>query len=219
MPELGPQNYSSVSSYIDATADLGPETRAAAAKRVIQRAGEVGKSAGDVFVAGFLEANAGARAIATSKGLFAYHRSTDANLSTTELSRASFRGSILVRTNFTTSGLTATRFAEAALIDVKLKMTDLRRTIFENCAFTGVDFTYSDLRGLRLDGATFTKVKFDHASLSGVSFRGATLRDVSFRYNNKKSLRATDFAGARMDKLTYAALKGVGADLSNVIVE
>ena len=83
MPELGPQNYSSVSSYIDATADLGPETRAAAAKRVIQRAGEVGKSAGDVFVAGFLEANAGARAIATSKGLFAYHRSTDANLSTT----------------------------------------------------------------------------------------------------------------------------------------
>ena len=83
MPELGPQNYSSVSSYIDSTADLGPETRAAAAKRVIQRAGEVGKSAGDVFVAGFLEANAGARAIATSKGLFAYHRSTDANLSTT----------------------------------------------------------------------------------------------------------------------------------------
>ena len=36
-----------------------------------------------MFVAGYLEANAGARAIATSKGLFAYHRSTDANLSTT----------------------------------------------------------------------------------------------------------------------------------------
>ena len=83
MPELAGQTYSPVDSYIEATADLGPETRASAVKRVIQRAGEVGKSAGDVFVAGFLEANAGARAIATSKGLFAYHRSTDANLSTT----------------------------------------------------------------------------------------------------------------------------------------
>lgn len=83
MPELGPQTYTPVNAYIEATADLGPETRAAAAKRVIQRAGEVGKPAGDVFVAGFLEASAGARAIATSKGLFAYHRSTDANLSTT----------------------------------------------------------------------------------------------------------------------------------------
>ena len=83
MAELGPQSYASVDSFVEATADLGPETRAAAAKRVIQRAGEAGNAAGDVFVAGFLEANAGARAIATSKGLFAYHRSTDANLSTT----------------------------------------------------------------------------------------------------------------------------------------
>jgi predicted Zn-dependent protease len=83
MPELGPQSYTPVDSFIQATADLGPEARADATKRVIQRAGEVGKPAGDVFVAGFLEANAGVRAIATSTGLFAYHRSTDVNLSTT----------------------------------------------------------------------------------------------------------------------------------------
>jgi predicted Zn-dependent protease len=50
---------------------------------VIDRAKEVGRPAGDVFVAGYLEANAGARAIATNKGLFAYHRSTDAGLSNT----------------------------------------------------------------------------------------------------------------------------------------
>ena len=143
---------------------------------------------------------------------------TDANLSTTELARASFRGSILVRTDFSMSGLNETRFAEAALIDVKLKMTDLRRTTFEHCAFTGVNFSYSDLRGLRLDGATFTSVKFDHAALGGVSFRGATLRDVSFRANSKRYLRAAVFDGARMDKLTYALLKGMGADLSNVAV-
>jgi predicted Zn-dependent protease len=83
MPELGPQNYSAVRGYIDSTANLGAEQRAAAAKRVIDRAGETGRTAGDVFVAGYLEANAGTRALANNKGLFAYHRSTDANLSTT----------------------------------------------------------------------------------------------------------------------------------------
>ena len=83
MPELATQSYSPVPGFIDATASLGGESRAAAAKRVIERAGETGKPAGDVFVAGYLEANASARAIANSAGLFAYHRSTDANLSTT----------------------------------------------------------------------------------------------------------------------------------------
>jgi predicted Zn-dependent protease len=83
MPELGPQTYTPVSGFIDATAGLNAESRANAAKRVIDRAVDTGKAAGDVFVAGYLEANAGARAIANSKGLFAYHRSTDANLSTT----------------------------------------------------------------------------------------------------------------------------------------
>lgn len=83
MPELGSQSYSPVRSFIDATANLGGEARATAAKRVIDRAGEAGRAAGDVFVAGYLEANAGSRALANNKGLFAYHRATDANLSTT----------------------------------------------------------------------------------------------------------------------------------------
>jgi len=107
-------------------------------------------------------------------------------------------------------------------VDVKFRMTDLRRTVFENCAFTGVDFTYSDLRGQRLDGATFTSVRFDTAALNGVSFRGATLRDVSFRASSRKyrmAIRTVAFDGARTDKLTYAGLKGMGADLSSVIVE
>lgn len=83
MPELGPQTYTPVSGFIDATASLGGDARAVAARRVIERAGQTGVAAGDVFVAGYLEANAGSQAIANSKGLFAYHRSTDANLSTT----------------------------------------------------------------------------------------------------------------------------------------
>src|SRR5438552_1466920 len=83
MPALGPQMYANVNAFIDATAGLGPEGRAVAARRVIERAGEVGRAAGDVFVAGFLDVNGGTRAIANNKGLFAYHRSTDVNLSTT----------------------------------------------------------------------------------------------------------------------------------------
>jgi predicted Zn-dependent protease len=83
MPELGPQTYSPVTGYIDRTAELGPEARAAATKRVIDQATSAGTALGGLFVAGYLEANAQTRAIATTKGLFAYHRSTDANLSTT----------------------------------------------------------------------------------------------------------------------------------------
>ena len=83
MPELGPQQYATVNSYFDTTANLGPETRAAAVGRAITAAEQGGKAAGDVFVAGFLQANAGAQAIATSRGLFAYHRSTTSDLGVT----------------------------------------------------------------------------------------------------------------------------------------
>lgn len=83
MPELGPQNYAQVESYSQSIADLSPEARAAAAKRVIESARESGKAVGNLFVAGYLEANAGAIAVGTSKGLFAYHQQTDVNLSTT----------------------------------------------------------------------------------------------------------------------------------------
>lgn len=83
MPELGPQQYVSVPAYVDATAALGPEPRAEAVKRLIDAARAQGRDVGDLFVAGFLEANAGATVIATSRGLFAYHPSTDVSLSTT----------------------------------------------------------------------------------------------------------------------------------------
>ena len=83
MPELGAQSYSPVKGFIDATANLGGDARAAAAKQVIDRAVATGKPAGDVFVAGYLVANAVARALANNRGLHAYHRETAADLSTT----------------------------------------------------------------------------------------------------------------------------------------
>lgn len=147
---------------------------------------------------------------------------TDAVLTTAELKNSTFRRARLVRTDFSTSGLDGVVFADSALVDVKFRTTELRRTIFERCTFTGVDFSVSDLRGLNFDGASFTGVKFDRAGLEGVSMRGATLRDCSFRgWSRKyyKALRTVNFEGARMDKLTFAALKGFGVEPANVIVE
>lgn len=149
---------------------------------------------------------------------------TDCDLSTTDLSEASFHKSILVRTNFSMSGLTGSKFVDARFTDVSLTKTDLKKTIFEGCVFTGVDFKHSDLRDLCLDGQTFLGVRFDETALAGATFRGATLKDVSFRWasiRSRKYLRSVKsicFDGTTMDKLTYAALKGMGADLSGVIL-
>ncbi len=147
---------------------------------------------------------------------------TDCTLSATNLTDASFNNTILVRTEFSKLELTRARFTGAKLIDVKLTKDDLTKTIFENCAFSGVDFEYSDLRGVCFDGQTFIGVKFHNAALNDVTFKNATLNNVSFRstyaLTNKyyRAISTICFDGATMDKLTYAALKGIGADLSKV---
>jgi predicted Zn-dependent protease len=83
MPELGPQTYTTVGAFLDRTANLDAETRVSAVRRAIEAANSAGKAAGEIFSAGFLEHNAQAMAVATSAGLFAYHRSTDASFSMT----------------------------------------------------------------------------------------------------------------------------------------
>jgi uncharacterized protein YjbI with pentapeptide repeats len=147
---------------------------------------------------------------------------TDCNFSANDLVGASFRESILVRTNFSASGLDGAKFIGVTLTDVKFTTTDLRKTTFESCTFLGVDFHYSDLSGQRLDGQTFLGVKFDLPALKDVSFQGATLKNVSFRpvglWSMKRAIQSIHFDGAMMDKLTYAALKGLGADVSKITV-
>lgn len=152
---------------------------------------------------------------------------TDCNLTAIDLRDASFIKSILVRTNFSTSGLDGAKFIGVKLTDVKFNQTDLRKTTFESCTFIGVDFNQCDLRGLYLDEQTFIGVKFDMAALNEVSFRGATFKDVSFvaavtwHTWSKKYYRAVKticFDDAKMDKLTYATLKGMEADLSKVTI-
>jgi len=149
---------------------------------------------------------------------------TDCSLSALDLSNASFNKTILVRTNFSKSGLDGAKFTGVRLTDVTLTLTDLRKTVFEGCLFDGVDFKYSDLSGQNFDGQTFIGVKFEKAALTEASFKGATLKSVSFQPGftlTKKYYRMIKticFDGATMDKLTYALLKGMEADLSKVTV-
>ena len=83
VPELGAQDYATVNGYFESTAGLDPEKRAAATRRAIDAAEAAGGAGANIFVAGFLQAHAGASAVATSRGLFAYHRSSSANLGIT----------------------------------------------------------------------------------------------------------------------------------------
>jgi uncharacterized protein YjbI with pentapeptide repeats len=152
---------------------------------------------------------------------------TDCNLSTIDLTDSSFDKSILVRTNFSMSGLDRAKFIGVKLTDVKFNQTDLRKTTFESCTFVGVDFNQCDLRGMQLDGQVFIGVKFDEAALNEASFKGATFKNVSFlaawtwhSWSKKyyRAIKTICFDDAKMDKLTYATLKGLGVDLSKVTV-
>lgn len=77
--ELGPQQYASVQAWSDATANLTADERAKAALTALAPA-RAGK---ELTVAGFIICNASANAVGTNAGLFAYHRSTNANYTLT----------------------------------------------------------------------------------------------------------------------------------------
>jgi predicted Zn-dependent protease len=77
--ELGEQQYPEVRHpWFDATAELDPETRAAAVQEVTRLAQQRG-----LVSTGFLPMRAGSQAVATSQGLWAYNRGTGAAFTTT----------------------------------------------------------------------------------------------------------------------------------------
>ena len=79
MPPLGPQTYDSVDAWFDSTANLSPGDRAKAALTALEPA----RKAGDLRAAGFIIVNAGSGGLGNNKGLFAYHRATNANYTLT----------------------------------------------------------------------------------------------------------------------------------------
>ncbi len=80
MPLLERQQYQRVdAAYSTATEAIGAAERAQAAMTALGPA----RRAGDLKAAGFLVMGAGATALANSKGMFAYHRSTNVNYTLT----------------------------------------------------------------------------------------------------------------------------------------
>ncbi len=79
MGELSAQQYAAVNAWFDSTAELSAEDRARAAMTALGPA----RASRDLTVAGFLVTTASATAIGNSAGLFAYHRSTNANYTLT----------------------------------------------------------------------------------------------------------------------------------------
>jgi predicted Zn-dependent protease len=78
MPPLGPQHYGAGVAFDPATAALRADRLAATAEAAISEA-----VLGAVDAAGFAAAGTSFRAMATSSGLFAYDRTTDADFTTT----------------------------------------------------------------------------------------------------------------------------------------
>jgi predicted Zn-dependent protease len=79
MPPLGPQQYSSVPAWSDATANLTPDERARAALTALTPA----RDARDLSAAGYIVTTAQSNARGNKAGNFAYHRSTSANYTLT----------------------------------------------------------------------------------------------------------------------------------------
>jgi predicted Zn-dependent protease len=79
MPALPPQQYQDVRAYFDSVANLLPADRAKAALTALDPA----RKAGDLATAGFLVTNASSTALGNDKGMFGYHRSTNANYTVT----------------------------------------------------------------------------------------------------------------------------------------
>jgi predicted Zn-dependent protease len=79
MPMLGAQQHRPVEAFFPSVANMTAEERA----RVALTALEPARKATDLRAAGFLINGAGATALGNSKGMFAYHRSTNANFTLT----------------------------------------------------------------------------------------------------------------------------------------
>lgn len=79
LPELGPQTYVEIPAWFDSTAQLSADDRARAALSALQ----LSRASSDLQVAGYIECNASTRAIGNSAGLFAFHRSTNAEYTLT----------------------------------------------------------------------------------------------------------------------------------------
>lgn len=138
----------------------------------------------------------------------------DGKFNYSNLQGSDFSYSDLTNSSFKCSNLGNTTFYGANLTGAQLVKSSLKGAVFKDCVFDRTHFKFSELTGVCFDNQTFNGTVFDYAGLYKTSFRNATFKNVSFKTDVKKAI----FDGAKMDKPTYALLKGYKADLTNVTV-
>jgi uncharacterized protein YjbI with pentapeptide repeats len=143
---------------------------------------------------------------------FSKSKIIEAKYNYSDMRGTTFKDSILKRSIFKCSDMSDCIFDGADLSDAVFEKSDFRRASFANSKIEGTKFNWSDLSKVSFDGLKIIGANFDYAGLKYTSFKNTTLINVSFKSDVKK----TDFTGAKMDKLTFAILKGYGADLKNV---
>ncbi len=130
------------------------------------------------------------------------------------LKGARFNGANLRGSEFSGSDLTDVTFDGADLTNVTFRAVALGGATFSGCTLVDTNFSAADLRGVDFGGLALTGVVFDKAGLKNTSFASATLRNVSFKTTVKHAI----FTGAHIDKITYAELQGMGAQLADVTI-
>jgi BTB/POZ domain-containing protein KCTD9 len=150
----------------------------------------------------------------------------NANFDKSELGASKFKATALKGASFVGANLTGSLFDSSDLTEANLESANLADAEFRRCAFKGASFNnaildnttfkQSDLGEISFDNLTLRGTVFDASSLKKATFKGADLQDVSFHYSEVKHII---FDGATMDKVTYALLKGVKANLDNVTIK
>ncbi len=166
--------------------------------------------------------NSSLNSVNLKAGIFNYSDFKNSDFSGSDLSGSSFKSSNLKNVNFQNSNLSSSlfnssdlencNFNSANLDSCKIIKSSLRGAKFEKASLNNAEIKYSELAGVNFDNMKFVGTIFDYSSLKGTSFKNAILENISFKTNVKRTI----FDGAKMDKVTYALLKGYKADLNNV---
>lgn len=144
------------------------------------------------------------KSVSIHGGKFNYSNLQESDFSYSDLTICTFKCSNLDNSKFDGANLTGAEFNKSNLKGASFKGAILDNTVFK----------YSELAGVCFDNQTLEGTVFDYSGLRGTSFRNAVFRNCSFKTDVKKAI----FDGARMDKVTYAILKGYKANLANVTV-
>lgn len=117
MPPLGPQSgYLNVKEYFESTANATPEERAETVSHVLQNSRQR-----DLISAGYFETNSGFETIGTSNGLFAYHKKSELDFSTTSR---------------TPDGTGSSKIARMYADLASLKYEELTKTVMDRAVLT-----------------------------------------------------------------------------------